>query len=80
MEHKKKIKKIGFIFGLKKEMKLVSRTNNNKFCVYGYGKSSKEATKKLLKLGGRYCCKFWFCGFRIKELKKWRHRICKYKY
>ena len=35
MEHKKEFKKIGFIFGLKKEMKLVSSTNNNKFCVNG---------------------------------------------
>ena len=33
MEHKKEFKKIGFIFGLKKELKLVSSTNNNKFCV-----------------------------------------------
>ena len=69
MEHKKKIKKIGFIFGLKKEMKLVSRTNNNKFCVYGYGKSSKEATKKLLKLGVDIVVNFGFVGSVSKSLK-----------
>ena len=69
MEHKKKIKKIGFIFGLKKEMKLVSRTNNNKFCVYGYGKSSKEATKKLLKLGVDIVVNFGFAGSVSKSLK-----------
>ena len=69
MEHKKKIKKIGFIFGLKKEMKLVSRANNNKFCVYGYGKSSKEATKKLLKLGVDIVVNFGFAGSVSKSLK-----------
>ena len=69
MEHKKKIKKIGFIFGLKKEMKLVSRKNNNKFCVYGYGKSSKEATKKLLKLGVDIVVNFGFAGSVSKSLK-----------
>ena len=69
MEHKKKIKKIGFIFGLKKEMKLVSRANNNKFCVYGYGKSSKEATKKLLKLGVDVVVNFGFAGSVSKSLK-----------
>ena len=69
MEHKKKIKKIGFIFGLKKEMKLVSRKNNNKFCVYGYGKSSKEATKKLLKLGVDVVVNFGFAGSVSKSLK-----------
>ena len=69
MEHKKKIKKIGFIFGLKKEMKLVSRKNNNKFCVYGYGKSSKEATKKLLKLGVDVVVNFGFAGSVSKNLK-----------
>ena len=68
MEHKKKIKKIGFIFGLKKEMKLVSRTNNNKFCVYGYGKSSKEATKKLLRLGVDIVVNFGFAGSVSKNL------------
>ena len=69
MEHKKKFKKIGFIFGLKKEMKLVSSTNNNKFCVYGYGKSSKEATKKLLKLGVDIVVNFGFAGSVSKSLK-----------
>ena len=61
MEHKKEFKKIGFIFGLKKEMKLVS-SSNNKFCVYGYGKSSKEATKKLMKLGVDLVVNFGFAS------------------
>ena len=69
MEHKKEFKKIGFIFGLKREMKLVSSTNNNKFCVYGYGKSSKEATKKLLKLGVDIVINFGFAGSVSKSLK-----------
>ena len=69
MEHKKEFKKIGFIFGLKKEMKLVSSTNNNKFCVYGYGKSSREATKKLLKLGVDIVVNFGFAGSVSKSLK-----------
>ena len=51
MELKKKFKKIGFIFGLKREMNLVSHKNNNIVCVYGYGKASKNATQKLIKLG-----------------------------
>ena len=69
MEHKKKIKKIGFIFGLKKEMKLLSSTNNNKFCFYGYGKSSKEATKELLKLGVDIVVNFGFAGSVSESLK-----------
>tara|TARA_B100001248_G_scaffold16088_1_gene10719 strand:+ start:71 stop:760 length:690 start_codon:yes stop_codon:yes gene_type:complete len=69
MERKKEFKKIGFIFGLKKEMKLVSSTNNNKFCVYGYGKSSKEATKELLKLGVDMVVNFGFAGSVSKSLK-----------
>ena len=69
MEHNKEFKKIGFIFGLKKEMKLFSSSNNNKFCVYGYGKSSKEATKKLLKLGVDIVVNFGFAGSVSKSLK-----------
>ena len=68
MEHKKEFKKIGFIFGLKKEMELVS-SSNNKFCVYGYGKSSKEATKKLIKLGVDIVVNFGFAGSVSKSLK-----------
>ena len=68
MEHKKEFKKIGFIFGLKKEMELVS-SSNNKFCVYGYGKSSKEATKKLIKLGVDLVVNFGFAGSVSKSLK-----------
>ena len=69
MEHKKEFKKVGFIFGLKKEMKLVSSTNNNIFYVYGYGKSSREATKKLLKLGVDIVVNFGFAGSVSKSLK-----------
>ena len=69
MEHKKEFKKIGFIFGLKNEMKLVSSKKNNKFCVYGYGKSSKEATQKLLKLGVDIVINFGFAGSVSKSLK-----------
>ena len=69
MEHKKEFKKIGFIFGLKREMKLLSSTNNNKFCFYGYGKSSKEATKELLKLGVDIVVNFGFAGSVSESLK-----------
>ena len=69
MEHKKEFKKIGFIFGLKKEMKLVSGKNNNKFCVYGYGRSSRQATKELLKLGVDLVINFGFAGSVSKSLK-----------
>ena len=69
MELKKKFKKIGFIFGLKREMKLVSQKNNNIICVYGYGKSSKEATKKLIKLGVDIVVNFGFAGSVSKSLK-----------
>ena len=68
MEHKKEFKKIGFIFGLKKEMKLVP-SSNNKFCVYGYGKSSKEATKKLMNLEVDLVVNFGFAGSVSKSLK-----------
>ena len=69
MEHKKEFKKVGFIFGLKKEMKLVSSTNNNIFYVYGYGKSSREATKKLLKLGVDIVVNFGYAGSVSNSLK-----------
>ena len=69
MEHKKKFKKIGFIFGLKKEMKLVSKKKNYKFCVYGYGKSSKKAAQKLLKYGVDIVINFGFAGSVSKKLK-----------
>jgi len=68
MEHNKEFKKIGFIFGLKKEMKLVP-SSNNKFCVYGYGKSSKEATKKLMNLEVDLVVNFGFAGSVSKSLK-----------
>ena len=66
---KKEFKKIGFIFGLKNEMKLVSSKKNNKFCVYGYGKSSKEATQKLLKFGVDIVINLGFAGSVSKTLK-----------
>ncbi len=66
MELKKKFKRIGFIFGLKREMELVS--DKNKFCVYGYGKSSKEATNILLKNGVDIVINFGFAGSISKEL------------
>ena len=36
MELKKKFKKVGFIFGLEREMKLFSNLNKKNYCVYGY--------------------------------------------
>ena len=69
MELKKKFKKIGFIFGLKREMKLVSQKNNNIICVYGYGKASKNATKKLIKFGVDIVINFGFAGSVSKSLK-----------
>ena len=51
MELKKKFKKIGFIFGLKREMNLVLHKNNNVVCAYGYGKGSKNATQELVGFG-----------------------------
>ena len=69
MELKKKFKKVGFIFGLKREMKLFSNLNKKNYCVYGYGKSSKEATRKLLKLGVDLVINFGFVGLFLKNLK-----------
>ncbi len=67
MELKKKFKKIGFIFGLKREMDLVS--DKNKFCTYGYGELSKEATNSLLKNGVDIVINFGFSGSISKDLK-----------
>ena len=69
MELKKKFKKIGFIFGLKREMKLVSHKNNNVVCAYGYGKSSKTATQELIKFGVDFVINFGFAGSISKNLK-----------
>ena len=69
MELKKKFRKIGFIFGLKREMKLVSLKNNNIVCVYGYGKASKKATQKLIKLGVDIVINFGFAGSVSEGLK-----------
>ena len=69
MEHKKKFKKIGFIFGLEREMKLFSSMSKKKYCVYGYGKSSKDATRKLLKLGVDVVINFGFVASISKKLK-----------
>ena len=69
MELKKKFKKIGFIFGLKREMKLVSCKNNNIVCVCGYGKASKNATQELIKFGVDIVINFGFAGSISKNLK-----------
>ena len=69
MELKKKFKKVGFIFGLEREMKLFSNLNKKNYCVYGYGKSSKEATRKLLKLGVDIVINFGFVASISKKLK-----------
>ncbi len=69
MEHKKKIKKIGFIFGLKREMNLVSHKKNNIICVCGYGKGSKNATQELINFGVDIVINFGFAGSVSKNLK-----------
>ena len=69
MEHKKKIKKIGFIFGLKREMNLVSHKKNNIICVCGYGKGSKNATQELINFGVDIVINFGFAGSISKSLK-----------
>ena len=69
MELKKKFKKIGFIFGLKREIKLVSHKNNNMVCVYGYGKASKNAAQELIKSGVDIVINFGFAGSISKSLK-----------
>ena len=69
MEHKKKIKKIGFIFGLKREMNLVLHKNNNVVCAYGYGKGSKNATQELVEFGVDIVINFGFAGSVSKNLK-----------
>jgi len=69
MELKKKFKRVGFIFGLKREMKLVSYKNNKIICVYGYGQASKNATQELIKLGVDIVFNFGFAGSISKNLK-----------
>ena len=69
MELKKKFKKIGFIFGLKREIKLVSHKNNNVVCVYGYGKDSKSAAQELINFGVDVVINFGFAGSISKSLK-----------
>ena len=69
MEHKKKIKKIGFIFGLKREMNLVSHKKNNIIYVCGYGKGSKNATQELINFGVDIVINFGFAGSVSKNLK-----------
>ena len=68
MEHNK-LKKIGFIFGLKREMELVLNKNNNIYYAYGYGKSSKDATHKLINQGVNVVINFGFAGSISKKLK-----------
>ena len=69
MELKKKFKKIGFIFGLKREMNLVLHKNNNVVCACGYGKGSKNATQELIKFGVDIVINFGFAGSISKNLK-----------
>ena len=69
MELKKKFKKIGFIFGLKREMNLVLHKNNNVVCACGYGKGSKNATQELIKFGVDIAINFGFAGSISKSLK-----------
>ena len=69
MELKKKFKKIGFIFGLKREMNLVLHKNNNVVCAYGYGKGSKNATQELIEFGVDIVINFGFAGSISKNLK-----------
>ena len=69
MEHKKKFKKIGFIFGLKREMNLVSHKKKNIICVCGYGKGSKNATQELINFGVDIVINFGFAGSITKNLK-----------
>ena len=69
MELKKKFKKIGLIFGLKREMKLVTRKNNNIVCVCGYGKASKNAAQELIKFEVDIVINFGFAGSISKSLK-----------
>ena len=69
MELKKKFKKIGFIFGLKREMNLVLHKNNNVVCAYGYGKGSKNATQELIEFGVDIVINFGFAGSVSKNLK-----------
>ena len=69
MELKKKFKKIGFIFGLKREMNLVLHKNNNVVCACGYGKGSKNATQELVEFGVDIVINFGFAGSVSKNLK-----------
>ena len=69
MELKKKFKKIGFIFGLKREMNLVSHKKNHIMCVWGYGKGSKNATQELINFGVDIVINFGFAGSISKSLK-----------
>ena len=69
MELKKKFKRIGLIFGLKREMKLVSDKSNNIVCAYGYGNASKNATQELIKAGVNIVINFGFAGSISKNLK-----------
>ena len=50
-------------------MKLFSSMSKKKYCVYGYGKSSKDATRKLLKLGVDVVINFGFVASISKKLK-----------
>ena len=69
MIRNKKFKKIGLIFGLKREMKLILHHKKDDFCVYGYGKYSKGAVNKLLNHGVDIVVNLGFAGSISKDLK-----------
>ncbi len=62
MEHKKINKKVGVIFGLKKEMLLFSPNSENILFCYGFSKYSKKATQKILKKNIDLIFNFGFAG------------------
>ncbi len=69
MIRNKKFKKIGLIFGLKREMKLILHHKKDNFCVYGYGKYSKGAVNKLLNHGVDIVINLGFAGSISEDLK-----------
>ncbi len=69
MIRNKKFKKIGLIFGLKREMKLILKHKKDNFCVYGYGKHSKAAVNKLLNHRVDIVINLGFAGSIKQDLK-----------
>ncbi len=69
MEHKIRKKRIGVIFGLKKEMDLFFVNENNIFFDYGYGKSSKLTAHKLIEKNVDIVFNFGFAGSISNKIK-----------